>query len=51
MKRRDILFVLGQLEDSEERDRVHVHYVTVGEDEPRRVAIWISVAQSRLPGA
>ena len=50
MDRRDILFILGQLEESDERDRVHVHYVTVGETEPRRIALWLSVERSRLPG-
>lgn len=50
MDRRDILFVLRQLEESDERDRVHVHYVTVGEGEPRRIAIWLSVERARLPG-
>ena len=51
MDRRDIMFVLRQLEESDERDRLHVHYVTVGEAEPRRVAIWLSAARARVPGS
>ena len=50
MDRRDVLFIVGQLEESDERDRVHVHYATVGETEPRRIAAWLSVERSRLPG-
>lgn len=50
MERRDILFVLQQLEASDERDRMHVHYVTLGEMEPRKIAIWVSISQDRVPG-
>lgn len=50
MGERDIRFALRQLEASDERDRMHVHYVTVGQTEPRRIAIWVSIEQERLPG-
>ena len=51
MDRHDIHVVLRQLEESDERDRVHVHYLTVGDTEPaRRIAVWLSVERSRLPG-
>ena len=50
MESRDIRFILRQLEASDERDRMHVHYVTLGEVEPRRVAIWVSISRDRVPG-
>ncbi|MEX2472321.1 MAG: hypothetical protein WEA34_09095 [Gemmatimonadota bacterium] len=50
MDERDIRFVLRQLEASDERDRIHVHYVTVGEADPRRIAIWVSIDEDRVPG-
>jgi hypothetical protein len=50
MERDDILFVLQQLEASDERDRMHVHYVTLGEPESRKVAIWVSISRDRVPG-
>ncbi|MDZ7780526.1 MAG: hypothetical protein U5R14_11445 [Gemmatimonadota bacterium] len=49
MDRRDILFVLRQLQESDERDRMHVHFVELDGD-PGRVVIWVSVAQDRIPG-
>lgn len=50
MESRDIRFVLQQLDASDERDRMHVHYVTLGDVEPRRIAIWVSISQDRVPG-
>lgn len=51
MGQREFRFVLRQLEASEERDRMHVHYVTVGETESRRIAIWVSIEREEvIPG-
>lgn len=50
MERREIRFILQQLDDSDERDRIHVHYVTLGDMEPRKVAIWVSIERDRVPG-
>ncbi len=50
MESREIRFILQQLEASDERDRMHVHYVTLGDVEPRRIAIWVSISQDRVPG-
>lgn len=50
MDPRDVLFVLRQLEESEERDRMHVHYYTLA-DPGRRVVVWLSIAADRVPGA
>lgn len=44
MDSRDMLFALRQLEESDERDRLHVHWVEV-EGDPGRVAIWIGIVQ------
>jgi len=49
MDSRDVLFVLRQLEESEERDRMHVHYLTLA-DPGRRVVVWLSIAADRVPG-
>ena len=49
MPEEDVLFVLRQLEESEERDRMHVHYITLA-DPGRRVVVWMSIAADRVPG-
>jgi hypothetical protein len=49
MGRRDVLFALEQLMASDERARIHVHYVRVDGHPVRRVAVWISIARARLP--
>jgi hypothetical protein len=49
MDSRDVLFVLRQLEESEERNRMHVHYYTLA-DAGRRVVVWLSIAADRVPG-
>lgn len=51
MSPREFRFVLRQLEASDERQRMHVHYVTVGEPERRKIAIWVSIERDRvMPG-
>lgn len=51
MGQREIQFVLRQLEASDERERMHVHYVTVGDPERRRIAIWVSIEREEvIPG-
>ncbi|MEX2467159.1 MAG: hypothetical protein WD995_09615 [Gemmatimonadota bacterium] len=51
MSRDDILFAVRQLEESDERQRMHIHYVTLPDDPARRVIVWLSIARDRLPGA
>ena len=46
----DVLFILKQLEESEDRHRMHVHYITLA-DPGRRVVVWLSIAADRVPGA
>lgn len=49
MDSRDVLFILRQLEESEERDRMQVHYFTLA-DPGRRVVVWLSITADRVPG-
>lgn len=48
MDPRDMLFALRQLQESDARDRLHVHFVEV-EGDPGRIAIWIAIAQEPSP--
>lgn len=48
MDPRDILFVLRQLQESDERDRLRVYFVEV-EGDPGRVAIWVEIPQVPPP--
>ena len=47
----DVEFVLRQLQESDERTRMHVHYVTPVPASERHVLVWISIAEDRVPGA
>jgi hypothetical protein len=49
MDGRDVWFVVRQLEESEERNRMLVHYFTLT-DAARNVVVWLSIAQDRVPG-
>lgn len=49
MDARDVVFVLRQLEESDERNRMQVHYYTLA-DPGRRVVVWLSIAADRVPG-
>ncbi len=51
MDRRDVEFVLRQLRESDERTRMHVHYVTPVPASGRHVVVWISIAEDRVPPA
>jgi hypothetical protein len=51
MDRRNVEFVLRQLEESDERTRMHVHYVTPTPASGRHLLVWISIAEDRVPGA
>lgn len=51
MDRRDVEFVLRQLQESDHRTRMHVHYVTPAPASGRHVVVWISIAEDRVPGA
>lgn len=50
MSRRDMLLALEQVEESDERSRIHVHYLPSEETDGGPVAVWISAAASRVPG-
>lgn len=49
MDGRDVWFALRQLEESDARKRMLVHYVTL-DDAARHVVVWLSIAADRVPG-
>jgi hypothetical protein len=49
MDGRDVWFALRQLEESDARKRVLVHYFTLA-DAARHVVVWLSIAEDRVPG-
>ncbi len=49
MDGRDVWFALEQLEKSEARNRMLVHYFTLA-DAARKVVVWLSIAEDRVPG-